>query len=277
MAKAHKASKTVFGIMHQMRTSAVWRKVKQLLENGELGEIRRVNWLVTDWFRSQAYYDSGGWRATWRGEGGGVLMNQCPHNLDLLSWWFGLPKRVVAHCRFGRYHDIEVEDDVTAYLEYPNGATGVFITTTGEAPGTNRLEVDGDRGKLVVEHGEIGFVRTEVSVAGFLKTSKESFANPPTWTAGIPTGGDGGGHHVVTQGFVDAILDRKPPIVRGEEGLGAVELANSMIYSSLTGKPVDLPLDGDAYEAKLKELAAKSRYKKPGGDSGPKDMNASFR
>jgi predicted dehydrogenase len=276
MIAAHAKTKVVFAIMHQMRTNGVWRKVKSLLANGELGEIRRVNWLVTDWFRSQAYYDSGGWRATWSGEGGGVLLNQCPHNLDLLSWWFGLPKRITAHCRFGRYHDIEVEDDVTAYLEYPNGATGVFITTTGEAPGTNRLEVDGDRGKLVVEHGEISFVRTEVGVAEYLKTTKEIWVAPPAWTARIPAGGEGG-HHVITQGYVDAILDGVPPIVRGEEGLGAVELANSMIYSSITEKPVDLPLDAAAYAAKLKVLAAGSRYKKPVTDSGPRDMNASFR
>ncbi|MEK7474877.1 MAG: Gfo/Idh/MocA family oxidoreductase [Candidatus Coatesbacteria bacterium] len=277
MIAAHRKTKVVFAIMHQMRTSSVWKKVKQLLVAGELGEIRRVNWIVTDWFRPQSYYDSGGWRATWKGEGGGVLMNQCPHNLDLLWWWFGLPKRIVAQCRFGQYHDIEVEDDVTAYLEYPNGSTGVFVTTTGEAPGTNRLEVAGDRGKLVVEHGEITFVRTEVSVTGWLKTSKESFSSPPTWTAKIPSGGDWGGHHVITQGFVDAILNGTEPIVRGEEGLGAVELANAMIYSAVTGSSVDVPLDAAAYEAKLKVLAASSRFKNPASDSGPRDMNASFK
>jgi len=277
MADAHARTKLVFGIMHQMRTSSVWKKVRQLLTAGELGELRRVNWIVTDWFRSQAYYDSGGWRATWKGEGGGVLMNQCPHNLDLMSWFFGRPSRIAGFAKFGKYHAIEVEDDVTAYLEYPNGATGVFITTTGEAPGTNRLEVDGDRGKLVVENGEITFVRTEVSVAEFLKSSREGFASPPVWTAKIPHGGDWGGHHVITQGFVDAILDGKDPIVRGEEGLGAVELANSIIYSTLEGKPVDLPPDAAAYALKLKELILASKGTKQVRDIGPADMNASFK
>ena len=164
---AHTDPKVVFAAMFNQRTDPKYIRTKRLIESGELGEIRRVQWTITDWFRPEAYYASGGWRATWKGEGGGVLLNQCPHNLDLLQWLCGMPIKMPAFCRLGKYHNIEVDDEVTAYFEYPNGATGVFITTTGEAPGTNRLEIVGDRGKVVLESGKITFTRTEVPVAQF--------------------------------------------------------------------------------------------------------------
>ena len=141
MNERAQASDKVFAMMFNQRTNCVYRKMHELVTSGELGAIKRVNWIITDWYRTQSYYDSGDWRATWDGEGGGVLLNQCPHNLDLLQWICGMPSRVHAFCHNGKWHDIEVEDDVTAYLEYPNGATGVFITTTADAPGTNRFEV----------------------------------------------------------------------------------------------------------------------------------------
>ena len=140
MNDAAALSKVTFAMMFNQRTNCVYRKMHQMVHGGELGEIKRVNWIITDWYRTQSYYDSGAWRATWGGEGGGVLLNQCPHNLDLMQWICGMPSRVQAFCHNGKWHDIEVEDDVTAYMEYPNGATGVFITTTGDAPGTNALK-----------------------------------------------------------------------------------------------------------------------------------------
>src|SRR6185436_1110357 len=174
-----------------LRTDPVYKQIKSLISDGELGEIRRVLWDCTDWYRTETYYASGGWRATWKGEGGGVLLNQCPHNLDLFQWIAGMPSRVRAFCGFGRCHNIEVEDEVTAYFEYPNGATGTFVTTTGEAPGTNRLEIVGDRGKLVYENGQIMFTRTEGSVNEFKRTSQESFAAPSIWKCEIPVNGYG--------------------------------------------------------------------------------------
>ena len=162
-------SDRVFGVMFNQRTRGDHQKLKELVESGELGEIKRTIYIINDWFRAQSYYDSGGWRATWAGEGGGVLANQCPHNLDLWQWICGMPERVRAFCHFGKYHDIEVEDDVTAYAEYANGATGVFITSTGEAPGTNRLEISADNGKVVLEGGKITFWRTRVPSSQFLK------------------------------------------------------------------------------------------------------------
>ncbi len=175
---AHTNEKQVFAAMFNQRKDPHYKQVRKLITEGELGEIRRVNWIITNWLRTQRYYDGGGWRATWSGEGGGVLLNQCPHQLDLLQWLCGKPSRVRGFCEIGKYHNIEVEDAVTAYLEWPNGATGVFITTTGEAPETNRLEICGDRGKVVVEGGSVKFTRTEVPVSEFCATSEESFATP---------------------------------------------------------------------------------------------------
>ncbi|MGQ9455033.1 MAG: Gfo/Idh/MocA family protein [Armatimonadota bacterium] len=274
---AYRASGKVFSVMYQMRTEPLCKKVKQLLDSGELGQIVRVNWIVTDWFRTQAYYDSGGWRATWKGEGGGVLLNQCPHNLDLLQWWLGMPSKIRAFCGFGKWHDIEVEDAVTAYLEYPNGATGVFVTTTGEAPGTNRLEIAGERGRLVVESGKITFIRNEESMLEFLKACPRGFGKPSVWNVEIPYAREETGHKVVTQNFVDAILDGVERITPGEEGINAVELINCMLYSAWTDSTVNLPLDGAAYEAKLKELCETSRFQKKEVKAKQDDITASFR
>jgi len=252
-----------FGAMFQMRTEPLYQRVQGLLDQGELGEIRRINWIVTCWYRTEAYYASGGWRATWKGEGGGVLMNQCPHNLDLFWWFFGMPSRVRAFCGFGKYHDIETEDEVTAYFEFPNGATGVFVTTTGEAPGSDRLEIAGDRGRLVVEGGRITFNRTQVPVSEHLKTSSNAFSPPETWNCEIPYADTPNkGHAAITRNFVDHVLDGAPLIAPAEQGIHSVELANAMIYSSLIDDTVELPLDAAAYEERLKRLIAESRFEK---------------
>jgi predicted dehydrogenase len=176
-----------FGLMYQMRTVPIYKKLRELIADGELGEISRITWLITDWFRTWTYYASGGWRATWAGEGGGVLINQCPHNLDLIQWLTGLfPSRITAVGFVGKTHPIEVEDEISAILEYPNGAIGHFVTTTGEAPGTNRLEIVGDRGKIVAEGGKLTFTRTRKSVREIREASKEMFATPEAWTIDIP-------------------------------------------------------------------------------------------
>jgi predicted dehydrogenase len=259
---AHRGRKQVFAAMFNQRTDPHYRKVKQVIENGDLGELVRVNWIITNWFRSERYYAMGAWRATWAGEGGGVLLNQCPHQLDLLQWMCGMPSKVWGFCGLGKRHQIEVEDEVTAYLEYPNGATGVFITSTGEAPGTNRLEVVGDNGRLVVEHGKIEFTRNEVPTSVYNRTTKESFKSPPTWDIRIPAEGFGGQHKEILQNFTDAILDGVPLLAPAREGIRSVELANAMLYSSLTGKPVELPLDSAAFERQLRKLVRESKFVK---------------
>ncbi len=258
-AAAEKSGK-VFGIMYQQRTRPAYRKLKDLVESGDLGELRRTNWIVTSWFRSQAYYNAGGWRATWRGEGGGVLINQCPHNIDLWQWTCGMPKRVRASCYEGKYHDIEVEDDVTAFVEYENGATGIFITTTGEAPGTNRLEVTGERGKVIVEDSTLTFWRARVPVSEFARTSKRAFANPEIWKVNVPTPGKFGGHAEITRGFVNAILKGTPQLAPGVEGIRGLSISNAIMLSAWTDAWVDLPLDEELFHEKLKEKIAASRY-----------------
>jgi predicted dehydrogenase len=258
---AHQGRKQVFAAMFQMRTDNRYRKVRELVRNGELGELRRVVWVITNWFRTQAYYNSSDWRATWAGEGGGVLLNQCPHNLDLLQWMCGMPSRVRAACHFGKYHAIEVEDDVTAYFEYANGATGVFVTTTGETPGSNRLEITGDRGKVIIEHGAITFTRTVTSVKAFTKTSPDLFSTPEVWDITIPAHG-GGQHADILNNFTDAILDRTPLIAPASEGIHSVELANAMLLSTWTNSMIELPLNAAKYAAHLKKLIATSTFTK---------------
>lgn len=258
---AHKNPNQVFAAMFNQRTDPSYIKLRNLIQTGELGPIRRINWIITDWFRTQAYYSSGGWRATWAGEGGGVLLNQCPHQLDLWQWIFGMPKKVRAFGKVGRYHDIEVEDDVTAYFEYENGATGIFITSTGEAPGTNRLEVVGDLGRVVVENGQIEFVRNEVSMKDFCETTPERFSKPPIWNVRIPVVGGTGPQHVgILQNFTAAILDDSPLIAPAPEGIHSVELANAMLLSIFENRTIELPLDGAEYEAFLKKKIAESRF-----------------
>ncbi len=272
--KRHK--KLVFAAMFNQRSDPHYIKLKEIIDKGMLGAITRVNWIITDWFRSEYYYKTGDWRATWKGEGGGVLMNQCPHNLDLLQWLFGMPKTVRAFCEFGKWHDIEVEDNVTAYFTYPNGATGVFVTTTGEAPGTNRLEVCGEMGKIVVEGGKITWYRNTKGQQEYSRTEETSFGRPDIWTIDIPANGHGGQHVTLLQDFVDAILTGKKLMAPAEEGIKSVTLANAMIYSTLKDETVELPLDGAKYEALLKKLIRTSKLKKGPVVAASDDFASSF-
>ena len=273
---AHKDDKQVFAAMFQQRLEPKYKKIRSLIQNGDLGRIVRVNWLITDWYRTDAYYASGGWRATWKGEGGGVLLNQCPHNLDMLYWLCGKPSRVRGFCQIGRYHDIEVEDNVTAYLEWPNGATGAFITSTGEAPGSNRLELVGDRGKLTLENNRIQFIRNEVSMIDFCRSSKAGFTKPEVWNVDVPFDPTPGQHQEITQNFVDAILDGSALHAPAEEGIHSVELANAILYSGLEDKTIELPLDGAVYEAKLNQLIRESKFEKKVVQSSSEDFTKSF-
>ncbi len=274
-AAAEKAG-TVFALMLNQRARGQSRKLHELVSSGELGEIQRTNYIITDWFRAQSYYDSGGWRATWAGEGGGVLANQCPHNLDLWQWVCGMPSRLRGFCYFGKHHDIEVEDDVTAFVEYPNGATGVFVTGTGDAPGTNRLEITGDRGKIVAEDGGIVFHRTEQSVSRFLKEYPGGFGSPDVWTCQVPPAGGDGEHRTITANWVQAIRDggETELLAPGLDGIHSVELFNAMLLSTWTDSWVDIPVDADLYYDELQKRVATSRVKE--GPSRTMDVKDSF-
>ena len=252
------ASGKTFGIMYNQRTNPVFAKVRDMIASGELGTIKRFNWIITDWYRSQAYYASGSWRATWAHEGGGVLMNQSPHNIDLMLWTLGMmPSRVRAFCHFGKHHTIEVEDDVTAYMECENGATGVYITTTGDAPGTNRYEVSGDRGKIVVEDNAITFWRLRQSEPEFNATNTQPFGAPEVWKIPIPVAGGAGPQHPgITQNFTDAILHGTPLLAPGVEGINGLTLVNAMYLSTWTDNWVDVPFDEHAFLAQLNQRRA---------------------
>jgi len=268
----------VFAAMFNQRTDPYFLKIKELISGGELGKIHRVNWIITNWFRTEAYFTSGGWRATWAGEGGGALLNQCPHQLDMLCWLVGMPELVNAHCHFGKYHNIEVDDEVTAYLEYPNGSTGVFITSTGEAPGTNRLEITGDLGKVVYENDRIIFDRNAESMSEFSRTSTEKFATPRVTREEFAGMDHGAQHTGILRNFAEAILDGVSLIAPAGEGMASVELANAMLLSSFTGRPVKLPLDAKLYARHLKKKIAESTPKKTAPPlSAITGMSGSFR
>jgi predicted dehydrogenase len=275
---AHRRPDQVFAAMFNQRPDPFFLKLRQLVRSGELGAIRRVNWTITNWFRTEAYYESSSWRATWSGEGGGVLLNQCPHNLDLYQWIFGMPASVRAFCHFGRYHDIEVEDDVTAYLEYADGMTAIISASTGEAPGTNRLEIAAERGKVVIEDDEFRYTRNEVPTGEFSRTDPGRFTVPATWDIRIPIQGHGPQHNGILANFVAAILDGVPLIAPAPEGIYSLELANSFLLSTLENRDVQLPIDGLLFEQHLKKLAASSSRKTPRVvREATDDMASSFR
>jgi predicted dehydrogenase len=275
-AVAREHPRQVFAGMFQMRVEPRYLKLRKLIQN-DLGKLVRINWIITDWFRTEAYYASGGWRATWKGEGGGVLLNQCLHQLDMLQWLCGMPARVRGFCQLGQFHNIEVEDNVTCYLEWANGATGVFISSTGEAPGTNRLEVCGTLGKVVLENNRLTFTRNECDMIEFSKTVKSGFAKPDVWNVEIPFENAANAHATLMQNFVDAILDGTPLIASGYDGMGSVELANVLLYSSLIGQTIELPMDSRAWENKLNELIANSKHEKKVVAVQTDDFTKSFR
>ena len=261
MAAADKHPELTFGMMFNQRTNCLYRKAKELIEEGAIGEMKRMNWIVTDWYRTQFYYDSGAWRATWAGEGGGVLLNQCPHQLDLLQWLCGLPVKVHAFTHEGKWHDIEVEDDVTAYLEFANGATGVFVTTTGDAPGTNRLEITGTKGRLIVENNELVFDKLEMDEREWCVTCPEGFKKPGVTRVPVETDGQNLQHVAVLNAFADHIEHAGPLVADGREGINGLMLSNAIHLSGWTGETVSLPIDEEKFLQLLNERRATSRHK----------------
>ena len=257
-----------FGIMFNQRTNPLYARAREIVSSGELGELKRLVWIVTNWYRTQAYYDSGLWRATWNGEGGGVLLNQAPHNLDLWQWIFGVPKRIRAFCSFGKYHNIGVEDDVTIYGEYENGATATFITTTGETPGTNRLEISGDKGKIVIEDGKLKWWKLKTSERDFCFSSKKGFGTPEKeyeeYSDKVVEG-----HPIVLETFAGAILRGENLIADGREGINSLSISNAAYLSAWTDDWACIPTDEKLFEKKLEELCSNEEVGKKEGSSEP--------
>lgn len=256
-----------FTMMFNQRTNCVYRKMREMVQSGAVGEIKRVNWIITDWYRTQYYYDSGAWRGTWRGEGGGVLLNQCPHQLDLLQWIVGMmPVKLQAHVHFGKWHDIEVEDDVTAYFEYPNGATGVFITTTGDYPGSNRFEIQGTRGQLICDshrQGYLEYLPLLEDEREYCKTSDQGFGRPQPGekVEAVETDGLNRQHPAIIENFTNYLLGKEELFVDGKEGLKGVMLMDAMLFSGFTGKMIDLPFDDEEFYREHQKRVATGRVK----------------
>lgn len=247
-----------FGIMFNQRTNPLYAKAREIVQSGQLGQRKRLVWIITNWYRTQAYYNSGSWRASWSGEGGGVLLNQAPHNLDLWQWIFGMPKRVRAFCDFGKYHKIDVEDDVTIFAEYENGANATFITSTGEAPGTNRLEISGDKGKIVIEDNKLKWWKLEEAERDFCFTAKEGFITPENqyqeFSEQAPEG-----HPEVLEAFAKSILTGTEMIAHGEEGLNSLSISNAAYLSAWTNDWAEIPTDEALFEKKLALLCEKEK------------------
>ena len=272
MNDAARKTDKVFSIMYNQRTNPLYQKVRELILSGEMGEIKRINWIITTWYRSQSYFNSGGWRATWAGEGGGVLLNQCPHQLDLWQWICGMPKRVRSFMAFGKHHDIEVEDDVTTYMEYENGATGVFITGTADSPGTNRFEILGDKGKVVIEEGQLKYWHLPVSERQFNSEYTGGFGEPESWKCEIPIKGTETSHLGIMKNWVAAIQKGTSLLAPGIEGINGLTLSNAMHLSAWTDDWVEFPINEELFYVKLQERVKTSTFIKQKKDAQTLDV-----
>ena len=265
MLRAAEETGKTLAFMFNQRTNCIYRAIRNLTESGEFGALKRMNWIITDWYRTQKYYDSGSWRATWAGEGGGVLLNQCPHQLDLLIWLCGMPCAVTARCEEGKWHHIEVEDDVTAFLEFPNGATGVFVASTGDLPGTNRLEIDCERGKIVCEDGQVKVWRLGVNEREICFASDDPWYREKAKASPAETDGENPQHAGVINAFTAHLLRGEKLIAEAEDGLRALELSNAIHLSGWTGERVEIPASRETFNRELDKRIAASRIH-TGGD-----------
>ena len=271
MSEAAEKSGKVFGIMFNQRTDPLFSRAREIVRSGELGQPKRLTWIITNWYRTQHYYDSGDWRATWSGEGGGVLLNQAPHNLDIWQWIFGMPKSVRAVCRVGQYHHIEVEDEATIYARYSDGAFATFITSTGEFPGTNRLEIVGDRAKLVLEGGKLCRWRLERPERSFCFESERSFDKIPMEYDEFVPECKGAGHTGILENFARGVLYGEPLLAPGADGLNELALSNAAYLSSWLDREIRLPPDSELFDA---ELAARIAESDSGRRSNSDDSGA---
>ena len=265
MNEAAKKSGKVFGIMYNQRVNPVFQKAREIIQSGEIGDVIRFVWIITNWYRRQTYYESSNWRATWKGEGGGVLINQCPHNIDIIQWMLGMPKRVWGHCLYGQFHDIEVEDDVSALFEFENGATGVFITSTGENPGGNHLEISGTKGKMILENGRINMIKFNIPETEYVYYSNEEYDEKVKHKFEKYEPGEcetGLAHKKILQNFTNSILTGEELIAPGYDGIKGVNIINGIHLSDWKNERVELPVDGDVFEKMLDEKISQSKEKK---------------
>jgi len=261
LCEAARSSGKQFAIMFNQRTGKLFAEARRIVQSGALGQLKRSVWIITNWYRTQHYYDSGTWRATWAGEGGGVLINQAPHQLDLWQWICGMPERITAFCTEAKYHNIEVEDDATIVARFPGGAEGVFITTTGEYPGTNRLEISGSKGKLVLENGLLKWWKLKQDEREFCNESDKSFAHIETDYLEIVDDTNARGHQMILQNFANSILHGEPLLSPGYDGIRELTIQNAAYLSAWKGNtPVELPFDEAEYDALLAQKQSTSTF-----------------
>ncbi len=277
MNEAAEKSGKVFSMMYNQRTNPVYQKVREMVQKGELGHIKRISWIITDWYRPQAYHDSSAWRSSWEQEGGGTLINQNPHQLDLWQWMFGMPDQITAFASFGKYYNIEVEDDVTAFFQYNNGTTGTYITSTGEAPGTNRLEIACDMGRVIVENNKITFTKNEISEREFNKTNEKPFGKIANETFEVPVEGTFENHPGIFRSVVNHILTGSELLAPGCEGINGLTISNAMHYSAWTGKTVDVNnFPHDEFYDLLQDKIKNSTMEKKTGEAKIADTEGSY-
>ncbi|MEP0177715.1 MAG: Gfo/Idh/MocA family oxidoreductase [Paraglaciecola sp.] len=269
--------KQVFGLMLNQRVSPVFTQMKNLIDTGVIGELQRTHWTMTNWFRPEVYFQVSDWRATWYGEGGGLLVNQCIHNVDILQWLCGMPVFIQGFCGFGKYHDIEVEDEATAYFEYPNGATGVFIGSTGESPGVNRLEIVGDKGMLSFDGERLTLTLNAPSTSVYNRETKDMFGQPEKSVQDITPTEDVNQHAVVINNFIEATLNQQSLIAPAEEGIKSLSIANAILWSAWTKQGIVLPLDSGGYQQALNKKLVHSRLRTKSNVKANIDMGASYR
>lgn len=263
MMEAYNAAKSkkpdlLYGYVFHQRTYPVYMKIKEIVDSKIYGNMKRINWIVSDWYRSNAYYQSGSWRATWQYDGGGTLLNQCPHNLDLLTWICGVPESVMGFCKEGKYHPIEVEDEVTAYLEWNNGVDGVFIASTGEAPGVNRLEISLDNALLLCEKGRLKVAVLDRPEIEYRNASTGNFFARPSYEwHDIEVEEPENAYNKVLEKFA-----RGEMVAKGEEAVNSLYVSNAVYLSSWTGRKVAIPAPGTEYEKQFENAFESGLEKK---------------
>ena len=253
-----KKRKVKLGVMLHQRARADMTTVKKLIDSGAIGEVFRAQLICSNWFRTQAYYDSGAWRGTWDGEGGGVLINQAPHHLDLYQWIAGMPKKVLGLIST-RCHKIEVEDCANFLLDYEDGKVGYIYTTTAEEPGYEEFMICGDKGTIVIGDEGVKLGKLAMPVSQHIFASGDAGAGGAEqgieWTTVEPEG-PSGGHIDVTRGFVEWILTGKKPFdfADGKQALNELELSNAMHLAGYRNKVVALPVDAAEMERLMSSL-----------------------
>lgn len=247
---------TLSGVLYCRRTNPVFAKIKQLLADGTLGKLKRVTWIVTDMYRTQAYFDIAGWRGTYSGEGGGLLMNQVSHHIDLLVWLCGLPEAMQANCYTARERNIEVENEVSITMEYPGNAVGQFIASTRECPGSNRLELSGSRGQIILDNekdltlriletDETQFNATTNIPFAFIPYKEEVFHFDMMYNPVLQA--------KIVNNFIASLTDGTPVTCPVEEAVRSQQFIQGAYLSSWQDKKLTLPVDGSAFTAELKK------------------------